>query len=353
MTIEEVEIAAPGPGEVLVEVRASGICHSDFLASRTLPPGLLPIILGHEVAGVVLEVGPGVRRLTPGDHVVACEVSHCGHCVECISGRPARCIRTIETERQQDADSRLSLDGKAVAAFSHIGGFAERILLHPNNLAIVPKELPFDRAAVLGCAVATGAGAAINTASVRVGDTVAVFGCGGVGLSALQGAALAGARRVIAIDIQLAKLDLARRFGATDTIDASDTDAVTEVLRLTDGIGVDYAFEAAGVTSTARQAIAATRPTGTTFLIGMQSPGTILEFDVFQELMLDKKSIHSVYMGSTNPQRDIPLYAELYLQGRFNLDDLVSRHVSLDDLEEGFASFQNGSVARTVVTSFR
>lgn len=348
----DVEIDAPRGREVLVEVRASGICHSDVGAAGILPDIMMPVILGHEVSGVVLAVGPQVQSLSIGDHVVACEIRHCGNCADCVSGRSYRCTRVDLTERGAEEPSRVSWGGEPVTQFSHLGGFAEQILVHENNLVAVPDELPFDVAAILGCGVVTGAGAAINTAQVRVGDTVAVIGCGGVGLSVIQGASLAGARRIIAIDIAAEKLELASRFGATDFVDARDGDAVAKVRAITDGVGVDHAFEVAGHTATARQAIEMSRATGSAYLIGVPDPSEVLELHVFDELMMPKKSVRMVYMGSSNFRYDIPLFAELYLQGRFNLDDLVAERIDLSEISRGFDNIHDGRVARTVITSF-
>jgi S-(hydroxymethyl)glutathione dehydrogenase/alcohol dehydrogenase len=350
-TVVELDIAEPIEREVLVEVLASGICHSDLHASE-LDHGLpLPMVLGHEVAGRVRAVGPNVVGLRPGDYVVACEVSNCGRCRECLLARPYACTDVASTERRPGQPPRLSYDGRAVLPFAHIGGFAEYILVHENSLAVVPDQLPPAQAAILGCAVVTGAGAAINTAQVRVGDTVAVIGCGGVGLSAVQGAALAGARTIIAIDLHESKLDLARRFGATHTIAADQTDVVAAVHEATSGVGVRYAFEAIGRDQTTQQALEMIAPGGTAFLIGVHGPGAVLSYPAF-DFVIQKKSLHSVYMGSTNFRYDIPLYADLYLQGRFNLDDLVAEEISLAELDAGMQTLRTGRSARSVITSF-
>jgi S-(hydroxymethyl)glutathione dehydrogenase/alcohol dehydrogenase len=349
--VVELDIAQPIDREVLVRVLASGICHSDLHASE-LDHGLpLPMVLGHEVAGRVVAVGPTVIGLRPGDYVVACEVSNCGECQECIQARPYACTGVARTERKPGEPPRLSHAGRSVLPFAHLGGFAEYVLVHENSLVVVPEALPPAQAAILGCAVVTGAGAAINTAQVRVGDTVAVIGCGGVGLSAVQGAVLAGAKTVIAIDVHESKLDLARRFGATSTVDASRDDAVAAVRAATGGIGVRYAFEAIGQERTTQQALEMIAPGGTTFLVGVHGPDSQLTYPAF-DFVIQKKSLHSVYMGSTNFKRDIPLYAELSLQGRFNLDDLVAEEIALSDLEQGMETLRTGRSARTVITAF-
>lgn len=351
LEMAELQIDDPRGREVLVRVRASGLCHSDHLAAGVDSGWPLPMLLGHEVAGEVVATGPLVQGLTGGDRVVACEVRHCGHCSDCRRGRPWRCRGLDETLRASDEPPRVSTpDGTSVSPFSHIGGFAEYVLLHEQSLVKIPDELPFELAAVLGCGVATGAGAAINTAGVRVGDTVAVFGCGGVGLSTVWGAAFAGARRVIAIDVVPSKLELAREFGATHVIDARDADPVEGVRDLTDGLGIDHAFEAAGRPETLRQAVAASRPTATTYLIGIQHPEQTFEVNAFHDLLMAKRSVHTVYMGSSTPALDLPLYAEAYLQGRFPLDKLVARTVGLDEASDALHDMALSELARTVVT---
>lgn len=350
LVIRDIDVATPEGREVLIEVKASGICHSDMFAAEHASGWPMPVVLGHEVAGIVKEIGPNVTSLRVGDHVVACEIESCGHCDDCVRGRPYQCQFPHEIMRGSHQPPRLSLAGKPVMQFSGIGGFMEHVLLHENACVTIDSRLSFDKAAVLGCSVVTGAGAAINAADVRVGDTVAVLGCGGVGLNAIQGALLAGARRVIAIDILARKLDLAARFGATDVINAAETDAVAAVMETTRGLGVDYAFECAGQMASTEQAIAMTRPTGTTFLIGIQKPENVLALRPFADLLIAKKSVKSVFMGSSNFKYDIPLFIDLYQQGRFNLDDLVSATIPLDQIHSGFDALHAGEVARTVIT---
>lgn len=349
LVVREVEIDDPRGREVLVRVRGSGLCHSDRFASAQASGWPLPMLLGHEVAGEVVATGPLVDALGPGDRVVACEVRHCGRCVDCARGRPWRCRSVEETVRAPGEPPRVRLGDAPVTAFSNLGGFAEYVLVHERCLAPIPDGVPFELAAVLGCGVATGAGAAINTAGVRVGDTVAVLGCGGVGLSAVWGASFAGARRVIAVDVVPAKLELARAFGATHVLDAREGDVAERVRALTDGLGVDMSFEAAGRPETIRQAIDAARPTGTAYLIGIQHPETVLELRPFADLLIAKKSVHAVYMGSATPAHDLPLYAEAHLQGRFPLDRLVSRTISLDEAGGALADMDRGELARSVI----
>lgn len=347
----DVDLASPNTHEIVVDVRASGLCHSDLSIATNGMGFPMPVLLGHEVAGVVAEVGSAVTAVAPGDRIVVCMVAGCGICTECRSARPYRCVRTATLERGTDEAPRLSLDGAGLAQFMGVGGFAERVLVHENLAIPIPEELSFDVACLLGCGVVTGAGAAINTAGIRPGDTVAVIGCGGVGLNTIQGAALAGASRIIAVDLQPKKLELARRFGATDTVNAGDGDPVEMVRDLTRG-GVTHSFEVIGIQQTAEQAVRMLRVGGTALLIGVQRPGTQLDLDLFGDLILPQRRIVGVAMGSTNPHLDIPMFAELALQGRFNLDDLVSERIALDDIDRGYAMLAEGAVARAVVTTF-
>jgi len=356
LRIRQVDVAAPGPGEVLVRVGATGICHSDLTAVEIGFGEPLPLIPGHEVAGEVVELGAGVQGLAEGDHVVVCEVSSCGYCPECRRGRPQLCRTNALHHGPGAAPSmHISFDGQPVHRMAGVGGFAEYVLVDSSVLARIPKDVPFDRAAVLGCAVATGAGAAINTAGVRVGDTVAVIGCGGVGLNTIQGARLAGAREIIAIDVVPSKLEMAKRFGATAVIDASSADVVAEVRALTDGLGVTYAFDVAGHGATERQAYDLVARGGTCLLVGIPRPGTRFELDVLGD-MFDlnrvEVAVRPVFMGSTNVINDIPLYAELYRQGRWNLDDLVAHRLGIVDIEDGFERLRRGDLARAVITEF-
>ncbi|RAN78169.1 alcohol dehydrogenase [Bacillus sp. SRB_336] len=349
--VRDIAIDNPAPQEVLIDVRASGLCHSDLHVASHDVGFPLPAVLGHEVAGVVAAVGSEVAHVAVGDHVVTSPVHSCGACIGCRTGRPYQCRVPSHTSRAPASAPRLSLDGTALTPFLGVGGFAEQVLAHRNIVVPVPREIPFDRAALLGCGVVTGAGAAINTARIRPGDTVAVIGAGGVGLNVIQGARLAGAARIIAIDIQPAKLDLAAVFGATDVVNGGAADAVAEVLALTGG-GVTHAFEVIGLKPTTEQAVAMLETGGTAYLIGVHRPGATVEVTPFGDLMGKQKGIRGVAMGSSNIAVDIPLYANLYLQGRFKLDELVSAHISLDQIDAGYQSLRSGAVARSVITSF-
>ncbi|MCU1482996.1 MAG: alcohol dehydrogenase [Subtercola sp.] len=349
---DDYELDSPIGREILVDVKASGLCHSDiYVATKEL--GMpLPLVLGHEVSGVVTEIGPDVTEFRVGDHVVACLAGFCGHCDRCLDGKPNLCRNyPIGTQRKPGEKPRVSLGGQALYQFSEIAGFAEQVLLHENNAVVVPDAVPFPQAALLGCGVTTGAGAAINSAGVRVGDNVAVIGCGGVGLNTLQGAALAGARTIIAIDLQPSKLELAKKFGATHTINPAEVDPVEAVKEITGG-GADHAFEViGGLKKTLEQAIAMLATGGTAYFIGAQPPEATLEIhpDFF---LTNKRGLRGVYMGGTNFKRDIPMYAQLYLQGRFNLDDLLSNEISIDEVNEAYKELEKGGIARSVITRF-
>ncbi|MBA2935519.1 Zn-dependent alcohol dehydrogenase [Sphingomonas sp. CGMCC 1.13654] len=349
--VEEIEFGAPIGREVLVEVKASGLCHSDLHFAEQDFGVPLPAVLGHELAGIVVAVGPEVREFVEGDHVVGSLIQFCGHCPACIGGRTYQCTHTDETLRGADEDSRLTRGGTPVSQVFGTGAFAERALVHENQLAKVPKEIPFPQASLLGCGVITGAGAAINTAKVRPGDTVAVIGIGGVGLNVISGAQLAGAARIIAVDMQPAKEDLARKFGATDFVVASAGDPVEAVRALIEG-GVDHAFEVVGIKPTSEQAIRMVRKGGGAYLIGVHNPASTIDVNVTIDLLTNQVELRGVYMGSSNIKHDIPKFANLYLQGKLNLDDLISREIRIDEINEAYSELKKGAIARSVITSF-
>lgn len=349
--IEEIEIDAPRGREVLVEVKASGLCHSDLHFAEQDFGVPLPAVLGHELAGVVVGIGPEVREFAIGDHVVGSLIQFCGHCRACIGGRTYQCTHPEETLRTAEDGHRLMRQGEGVTQVFGTGAFAERALVHENQLARVPKEIPFAQASLLGCGTITGAGAAINTASVRPGDTVAVIGIGGVGLNVISGANLAGAARIIAIDMQPKKEALARKFGATDFIDASAGNVVETVRSLIEG-GVDHAFEVVGVKATSEQAIQMVRKGGGAYLIGVHAPTATIDVNVTVDLLTNQVDVRGVYMGSTNIKHDIPMYAQLYLQGKLNLDDLISREINIAEINEAYEELKGGAIARSVITEF-
>ena len=346
LEILDVRVDAPGPREVLVRVAASGLCHSDLHFMEGKYATDTPIVLGHEAAGVVEAVGSEVVGFRPGDRVSACLSVFCGRCEHCLRGRPSLC-QAPERQRAPDQPPRLSIDGARVYQFARLGAFAEQVLVHEHALVKIRPEMPLDRAALIGCAVVTGVGAVANTAKVALGSTVAVLGCGGIGLNCIQGAALAGASRVIAVDTLAWKLELARAFGATDVVDASEEDTVERVRELTDG-GVEYAFEAIGLKTTAEQAFAMLRRGGTATLIGMIPEGQSVEFPG-SDLVFEGKVVQGSNMGSNRFRLDIPRYVDLYLSGRLKLDELISARIGLDDVNEGYERLKRGEVARSVI----
>src|SRR5229473_4499340 len=347
--LEDIDIAAPTGREVLIDVRASGLCHTDLLfATHDIVP--TPAVLGHEVSGIVAEVGPDVAQIRVGDHVVGSLAQTCGACARCLSGRSFQCRHPESTLRLPTDAPRLTRNGVGLFQGFGLGGFAERALIHENQLAVVPKELPFAQAALLGCGVVTGAGSVLNTANVSVGDTVVIFGAGGVGLSAVSGARIAGASRIVVIDIQENRLDEARRFGATDVIDSTKTKPVEAVRDLLSE-EADHVFDFVGLKSVAEQGLAMLAVVGGLYLVGVARPDVEIGLNIVSAIDRQKR-IQGVNFGSTNAKRDIPMYAELYLQGRMNLDDLVSKRIALREVNDGYAALKDGSLNRVVVTSF-
>jgi S-(hydroxymethyl)glutathione dehydrogenase/alcohol dehydrogenase len=346
---EDVEIATPIGREVLVNVQASGLCHTDLLfATYDIVP--TPAVLGHEVAGIVAAVGPDVAQFRVGDHVVGSLAQSCGACARCLTGRSFQCKHPESTLRKPADAPRLSRNGIGLFQGFGLGGFAEQALIHENQLALVPKELPFAQAALLGCSVVTGAGSVLNAANVSAGDSVVIFGAGGVGLNAVSGARIAGASRIVVIDIQEKRLEEARRFGATDVIDSTKTKPVEAVHDLLLE-GADHVFDFVGLKSVAEQGLAMLSVGGGLYLVGVAKPEVNLDLNIFDSIG-GQKRVQGVNFGSTNAKRDIPMYAELYLQGRINLDDLVSKTIALRDVNEGYAALKDGSLNRVVVTSF-
>ncbi|SSW73644.1 Zn-dependent alcohol dehydrogenase [Achromobacter veterisilvae] len=344
--IRDIELAPPGPDEVLVRTAAVGICHSDIHMQEGIRPNLpLPAVLGHEVSGVVEAVGSGVHDLLPGDHVVGTLAAFCGHCPHCIAGRLVLCQDTSVKQPPGQA-RRLRAAGAPVSQVYNLSGFAEKMLVHRSTLVRIVKEMPLDRAALLGCALTTGTGAVFRTAQVRAGASVAVIGCGGIGLAAINGAQIAGATRIIAIDRLPHKLEQAKLFGATDLVDASGGDAVERVRQLTGG-GVDYAFECIGLPATVEQCWAMLKPGGVATILGIFGPGakvSVAGMDLLQE-----KQLRGSMLGSVRPPEDIPALVELYLQGRLKIDELVSRRIPLEQINEGFEALRRGEATRSVI----
>ncbi|WP_327466595.1 Zn-dependent alcohol dehydrogenase [Sphingopyxis sp.] len=345
--IETLHVDDPGPGEVLVRTAACGVCHSDLhFKQGSMPISPCPSIMGHEAAGIVEAVGSGVTSLVPGDHVIACNSVGCGQCPQCMLGRRHLCRDRSWLRRPKGNGPRFSKGEEKIAPFTDLGGFSEYMLLPEASVLRIEKDIPLEHAALLGCAIITGVGAALNTARIKPGSTVAVFGCGGIGSSIVQGARIAGAEKIIAIDLVASKREQALRFGATDAIDPTAGDAVEAIRELTGG-GADYAFDAVGSVELMRQSIAALTVRGTAVLVGAPPRRERLELSL-GELMSEKRITGSL-MGSSRFKLDAPYYLELYRQGRLDLEGLVSHRVPLDRLEDAFTAMERGEAMRSVV----
>jgi S-(hydroxymethyl)glutathione dehydrogenase/alcohol dehydrogenase len=345
LQIEDVQINKPGPHEVLIRTVAAGLCHSDLHFMEGSYPHPLPAVLGHESAGIVEQVGSEVRTVKVGDHVITCLSAYCGHCESCLTGHLSLCV-SPDTKRGADEEPRLTTAAGPMIQFLNLSSFAEYMLIHEHACVAIRKDMPLDRAALIGCSVMTGVGAAMHTSSVRPGETVAVIGCGGVGLSAINGAAIAGAGRIIAIDTVAAKGNLAMEFGATDFIDASQTDAVKEVLEMTKG-GVHHAFEAIGLSKTAEQAFNMLRRGGTANIIGMIPVGQSII--LMGAAFLGEKKLQGSMMGSNRFPIDMPRLVDFYMNGKLKLDQMISQRIKLEQVNEGFADMKRGELARSVI----
>jgi alcohol dehydrogenase len=350
LAIEEVELAGPGPGEVLVEIKAAGLCHSDLSVINGDRPRPTPMALGHEAAGEVVETGPGVEDLVPGDHVVMIFVPACGHCLPCAEGRPALCepaARVNGEGRLFSGARRLSLAGAAINHHMGVSAFAERAVVSRHSLVKVDRALPFEQAALFGCAVMTGVGAVVNTARVVAGTSVAVIGLGGVGFNALLAAVMVGAERVVAVDLVSGKLELARQLGATDVFDAGDPDCADKLREATGG-GVDYGFEMAGSVPALDLAYRITRRGGTTVSAGLAHPEKTLALQQVG-LVAEERTLKGSYIGSCVPLRDIPRYIGLFRRGRLPIDRLMSERIGFDELNTAFDRLAEGQTLRQIL----
>ena len=351
LVVEELELEGPGPGEVLVEIAAAGLCHSDLSVIDGSRPRPVPMVLGHEASGVVAEVGPGVEDLKVGDRVVFSFVPICGRCAYCAVGRPALCERgnAANVRGTLMSGARRFKNRRAESLHHHLGvsAFSRYTVAARESLIPIASEVPLETAALFGCAVLTGVGAVVNTARVEPGARVAVFGLGGVGLAVVLGARLAGALQIVAVDLLPPKLDLARRLGATHTVSAGATNAVDAVREITRG-GGDYAFEAVGNAKVLGQAYAATRRGGKTVTIGLAHPEQRLDLQAVS-LVAEERTLLGSYMGSAVPQRDIPRFLDLYLAGKLPVDELVSQRVGLPGVNAAFDALREGTVVRQLL----
>ena len=345
MTVEDVAIAKPKRREVLVRTAAAGLCHSDLHFIEGAYPTPMPVVLGHESAGVVEEVGEDVTYVQPGDHVISCLSVFCGHCEFCLSGHLSIC-QTPEVKMPPGVAKRLTWQGQHLNQFLNLSSFAEQMVVHEHALVKIRPDMPLDLASLIGCSVITGYGAVVHTARIEPGSTVAVFGAGGIGLATINAAQIAGAARIVAIDKDPFKLDLAKSFGATDTVDANEGDTVKRIVALTGG-GVHYSFECIGLKATAEQSFSSLRSGGTTTLIGMIPVGTKIE--LHGPDFLRERRIQGCMMGSNRFRTDMPRLIEFYLQGRLHLQEMVSARIRLEEINEGFAALKAGVVARSVI----
>ena len=343
VSVETITIPDPGPGEAVVEIKACGVCHTDLHYREGGINDEFPFLLGHEAAGVVESVGPDVTDVAPGDYVILNWRAVCGACRSCLKGQPQICFNT------HNATQKMTLaDGTELSPALGIGAFCDKTLVAAGQCTKVNPEASPEAAGLLGCGVMAGIGAAINTGGVSRGDSVAVFGCGGVGDAAIEGSRIAGASTIIAVDIDDAKLELAKQFGATHTINSTREDPVEKIRELTGGNGVDVAIEAIGLPETYKQAFFARDLAGTVVLVGVPNPEMTVELP-FIEIFGRGGALKSSWYGDCLPSRDFPMLIDLYLQGRLNLDGFVSETIGIDDVEEAFHKMERGEVLRSVV----
>ncbi len=348
LVVEELDLDGPREGEVLVRIASAGVCHSDYhvMKGEWKPP--LPMVLGHEGAGVVEAVGPGVTLSKPGDHVILNFRPNCGWCRYCTAGRPVLCNGSPSARWAMfDGSVRLHKDGRDINHFARMACFSQFAVVPQSGAVPVRRDMPLDKACLVGCAVMTGVGAVINTAKVQPGSSVVVIGCGGIGLNVIQGAALAGAERIIAVDMLENKLAFAREFGATDIIDASRTNVIERIHEMTDG-GADYAFEAIGKSQTIAQAYESTGPGGVTTVVGMAPEDDLVSLNALSIPRTERVIMGSWY-GSARPWLDLPKIVDLYLDGKIKIDEMISRTYPLEEINTAYEALENGEVARSVL----
>jgi S-(hydroxymethyl)mycothiol dehydrogenase len=347
--LEDITLEDPGPGEVLVKMVASGVCHTDLHIKNMNGMGMaFPILLGHEGAGIIEAVGEGVTNLKPGDPVVIAYRAPCEQCPACLRGDPRRCWVALRPKQR----IRRKRDGALLAQVLRCGTFSTHTIVHAKAAIKMPVEMPLDKACLIACGVITGVGAALNTAPVFAGANVAVFGCGGVGISVIQGAKLAHAKRIIAVDLSERKLEWAKDFGATDVVNASEGDPVARVREIADGVGVDFAYEAVGIPKTIEQAIASLAYAGTAVHIGLPEDEQHVNLNfgnMDTGVYWNKATIKVCHCGDALPSNDFPLLAQLYLQGQLKLDEMVTATTTLDQVNEAFHAMEGGNVLRSVI----
>ena len=350
LIIEDVELDEPKAGEVLVKIAATGVCRSDYhyMKGEALIP--LPVVLGHEGAGIVQKVGEGVSTTKPGDHVILSFVPNCGRCHFCTTGRANLCDKHGATgANMYDGTTRLHKGDQRIHHMGKVACFAEEAVVPEIGCVVIDRDFPMDCAALIGCSVTTGVGAAINTAKVQPGSTVAVVGCGGVGINVIQGARLAGASKIIAIDVQEGKLEFAMKFGATHSINGTQIDSVARVREITGGLGADYTFEVYGSAETIETAYEMARKGGTTVVVGIAPVGAKPGIDAVS-LVRQEKSLIGCYYGSSRCSVDFPRMVDLYRSGHLNIDSLITRSYSLDQVNQAYEDLDRGEVGRGIIT---
>lgn len=345
LTVETVELVEPGPGEVLIRTAACAICHSDLSYIDGAWGGELPAVYGHEAAGVIEAVGDGVARLKPGDHVVATLIRHCGFCPACVEGAPVFCEEVFPLDRLSPL---RDAGGKPIVHGLRTGAFAEHMVVDQSQAVPIPEDMALDCASLIACGVLTGLGAVVNTGDVKAGSSVIVIGCGGVGLNCVQGARLAGASPIIAVDVEPMKLAAARDFGATATINAKSEDVRERAAALNGGRKAEWVFVSVGVKGAAEQGISLMKRNGATVLVGMPPSGVTASIDPGW-LAADGQRIIGSKMGSARPSIDVPMIVRLYREGRLKLDPLISGRYRLDAINEALASSRSGSALRNVI----
>ncbi len=352
LDIREVDVENPRAGEVLIKMAAAGICHSDLHVMTGHLAAQLPAVLGHEGSGVVAGVGPGVTSVKPGDHVIPLWRLSCGVCEYCSEGRPAVCAEGLQirmTGRLLDGTTRFKLDGEEIKHFAGVSSFSEYSVIPEKAVLKIPEDFPLDKAALLGCGVITGVGAAFNAARVKPGSSVAVIGCGGVGINVIQGAAIAGAEKIIAVDLLPKKLEFAKQFGATHTVNSKETNAVEAIRALTGGRGVDYAFEVIGLPATIRQAYDSLKKRGLAIIVGVTPMTAEVSIPIMSMVFEERTLTGSIY-GSARPLIDIPMLINLYKAGKLKLDELLTRRYPFSQINEAYEGLERGEGIRSVVT---
>jgi S-(hydroxymethyl)glutathione dehydrogenase / alcohol dehydrogenase len=352
LEIVDLDLEDPKAGEVRIQLGASGVCHSDLSVTNGTLPLALPAVLGHEGAGTVVQLGEGVDNLKVGEQVVVSWVPQCGSCYFCTHDQGELCevgSTAAMSGGMLDMTPRFARDGSPIFQMAASGTFAEETVIPAIGAVKVGADMPIDAAALIGCGVLTGFGAAVNTASIRKGDTVAVIGCGGVGLNVIQGAKHAGAERIIAIDMVPGKLERAQKFGATTLVNAGDADPVGQVMELSGGRGADVAFEVIGLGPTIEQAFQMTRRGGHAVIVGVPAFDVTMQLTPAMDLLFQEKQIRGCWYGSSNVHRDVPMLAKLYTEGKLLLDELISQEIQLDQVNDALQNMGSGEIARSVI----